>query len=336
MSIQAGGDPEFVIHDRRGKPVSAHTIGLPNIKTDKRAVSGGFYGYDGYALEINPDPASCRAYVSEHTKNILRYIEQAHLVGNYEGYSIKAISAFPITKSSLVGAPDSARFFGCDPSNDGYTESVKRMEVDAMATLIRFCGGHLHWGTEVCSEATDAFGNVVKVGTRNALNTPEKHNGLARLMDEYLGVPMAHIWHGPEQFIRRTYYGQAGEFRTQFYNERWQGFEYRTPPSEMWMHQAMFGLFSGVGRWVINNYDRLIKSEDKGRWDSVRAAINHGEGTKSLLKSVPNYYDASTIDKLRNAVQIREFFMLNRKAPEAHTGWGEYADEWGLGSGWRA
>lgn len=330
-----GGDPEFFIVNAKGKPVPAHKVGIPG-KDQK--VSGDHYKYfrDGYVVELNLSPATCRAFLNEYTKQALRAVKRTLPAG----YSIVAASAMPITKVSLKGAPKDVLEFGCDPSMDAYTEDTKYSMADAATTFTRFAGGHLHWGgpkTYEYEEATWPNGyygtkKMVKRTTKGhpVLSQPELHPQLGRLMDLFIGVPLSVIFNGPEQQIRREFYGQAGEYRTQDYDERTCGFEYRVPPSEMWQHQALVTLFAGVGRVLIDAFKSFKKYDDKAKWDSIREAINLGKGGEQLLTQFVGFYTPETILKLRDVADIRKFYMAQERTTEAHTGWTEFASQWGL------
>lgn len=316
-NVMVGGDPEYLITDLKGTPVPAHRFGIPYIKSEKVDSSDGQYGRDGYALETNPTPARCRAYLSQSNKRILKEVE-ARLGPQYR---IIGRSSWPVSKADLKDAPEDVLSFGCSPSMDAYTEDWKMTEIHPL-TPFRFAGGHFHYGS---LRETDGYYQPVR-----SLTDKKFHPRLVRLMDLFIGIPEVVIFGGTDAVIRRKYYGRAGEYRSHTYGMQSVGVEYRVPGSEAWNHQAIVGMFSGVGRYLAYDFKDYEKYDDKARWADVQNAINTGEGAEALLQTMPRFYDPETILALKKVVEIRSQFMTNPLAPEAHTGWAEYAHRWNL------
>ena len=343
-----GTDPEFLIVNPAGEPVPAHSVGIGD-KHNKHEVerlgAGAAYFRDGYVLEGNVGPETCKAYMMNNVREVLQTVQKTLP----KGFSITTRSAFKVKASDLTDAPDDVKQFGCDPSWDGYSGSKKMVRLDGETHLARYAGAHLHFSTMVSHNfkvnGTEEWqdGTIV---SDSCLANRDNYPSIAQLMDKYVGQLLAYLYDGPEQFARRAFYGQAGEFRPQTYEtvienamrykdgwvaERGQrkstswGFEYRTPPSELWNHNAVVGLAVAAGRYVLANFSKL--KIDLAEQEFIRGAIQTGEGLGKHLPTIGGLYTPSVIKKLKERPEIHEFGFI-KSDHECHMGWGEFAQQW--------
>lgn len=314
-----GCDPEFTILDPKGKPVPAHQFGFPTkheprlyaaeFGTDKTAIR------DGYNVEVNVPGNTCRALMINDVRNVVQGVIGPRLP---KGYTLAAKAAFRIRlRTQMREAPDDVKMFGCDPSWDAYTGQQKVCSIDASTHPWRYAGGHLHFGT-----AAGLYGD-------KAITDPKNHRMLVKLFDLYIGIPLSVIFTDDGQWQRRKYYGQAGEFRPQQYNPSTVGIEYRVPPPELFNHPALVTLFTGVGRYVVQNFAALKSDWNPMNESDVIRAINTGKGADKLLRAVNGFYSPSTILALRDVEHIHKFY-LPTMTHDAHVGWTEYATTWKL------
>lgn len=350
MRINIGCDPEFLIIDANGNPVPAHKVGIGDKKHKTDLDDEGLsYFRDGFVVEVNVRPSTCRALLEFDVRTVLRTI-QSRLP---EGYRLTTRSAFRVKRSDIKDAPDDVKQFGCDPSYDGYTGRQKVVDLDGESHPARYAGGHMHFSVLVKSEV-DGKEKAIDTGFSEhvALGNRDNYPLIAQLFDKYVGRPLTYLYDGPEQFARRMFYGQAGEYRPQEYvsqkdgvmvgykTDGWSpvygnvkktswGFEYRTPPSELWNHNAVATLFFGVGGWVLNNFPALSKSIDKTEQESIRAAIQTGEGLDKPFPTVYGFYDDEMLRALKMRPEIKEFGFIDTDY-DTHRGWFEHATMWDI------
>lgn len=330
-----GCDPEFFIVNDKDEFVPAHRVGIPQ-KLEKpaglermgwndpayikyqRDIQGGKgvqFFRDGAVMEINTrNPATCRAGLISDVK--FAFVNAQNALP--KGYRLKATAAMPVDLEDLLSdAPPDVREFGCNPSYDAYTGQAK-YPGNADQIPYRFAGGHIHLST---------------VKDLIALWDKDNHPQLIKWLDLYVGAMLATIYNDDSQWIRRQWYGQAGEYRSQVYGKGYyggspKGVEYRTPPSDMWKNPAIIGMVYGVARWVVKNFTAL--KWDKAIEDDLQAAINFGDKPEKMLRTVPGYYTPEIILALRKQPKVYEFRMLDTTHRDSHAGWSEHAKFWGL------
>jgi len=284
-AINFGADPEFaVVNTATGEAVPAHNF-FPD-KDHKlyplRYSTGAALFRDGYMVEINMSPYTCRTHILEEASVLFQEVRRRLPVG----HRLLAVSAIPVKRADLVAAPADVREFGCEPSLDAYTERKKYVNLDGVNHEWRYAGGHLHF--------SDTYG-------KNGLAHPEQHAHIIKRLDRFLGLPLSYIFDSPEQYMRRRYYGQAGEFRTQHYGEKQIGLEYRTPGPEMWNHWAFVSFAMGVARRVIQQAQMFPL--DIFPDDDVRGAINEGIALERMVAALPpmvNFYNFAVLGALRD------------------------------------
>lgn len=325
-----GADPEFFIFAPDGRPVPAHRVGI-NGKDRKHLVGkqdgprgGAKFFRDGYAVEINPVPQDCRSYLIGNGYDILREV-QAFLPA---GYHLGATPTVKVDIENLMSdAPEDVRHFGCDPSYCAYRLEPKVPNVDARVHPYRYSGGHIHIETGYPGREAGSMW----------VDDPENYPIIIKLLDKYVGLLDAALFHHEGAWLRRRYYGQAGEFRPQAYTLRFptegnyevNGLEYRTPGPEMWNHPAVAQLMFGVTRWVVREAKFLASSWDHAIEADLQAAINEGRGVNRLLASVPGFYTPDSVARLREVIHLHDRIHLELH-PETHYGLTEYSKDWGI------
>jgi hypothetical protein len=274
-----GTDPEFVVYDAAGRPVPAHRAGI-RTKEKKHCSKGQEWSFfrDGYMLELNVYPSPCRQSL---TFTVQRALRAASAFLAKQGYHLGSSPAVTIDlKRDMRRAPVDVRQFGCKPSFCAHDLVTKVPPIDAMTHPLRYAGTHLHYSAHRRWPGHHGYDYPW-------LNDPDAYPDLAKLQDQYVGLPLTCLYHSPEQYLRRRFYGQAGEYRAQTYPDGQRGFEYRTPGPEFWDTPWLSSLMLGISRDVIKNFPRLRKTLSKGRVAAVRHAIDTGEHRWKLLKSLP-------------------------------------------------
>lgn len=297
-----GGDPEYFMKNRTGKPVPAHTLFGP--KTQQVQQNQGYIYRDGYAVELNPFYSSCREVLFRNNRRLLDWVQAKAKKHNYVMCDDAAIAVDPKT---LRRAPADVQQFGCEGSLCAYTHTEKHPTIDAYTHPWRYAGGHLHIGT---------FSPVPRI--HQWITRPKDIELYVRMLDLYVGVPLTYWFHDRFQFLRRQYYGQAGEFRIQRYEEG-VGVEYRTPPPQTWGHPVVLSYALGTMRGVARDYAQL-KQQWKPTYESeTRHAINTGEGLEKLLAK-------ATLKGWSTKLQLREVRSLLKRRPALSSfhGWDWY------------
>src|SRR5207245_3662281 len=128
----------------------------------------------------------------------------------------------------------------------------------------------------------------------------------------FVGVPLSFLLDSPEQYMRRQYYGKAGEFRFQTYNKSSDndtvGIEYRTLGPEVWRHPATASLALGVMRQLANGF-----TEAKGQWDknvepAVQEAINTGKGLTELVRELSPWYNPKLLAAIAKRAPFKDWY----------------------------
>lgn len=200
--VALGSDPELFLEDENGKVISA--IGKIGGTKDKprplkELGKGYFVQEDNVLLEYNTPAA----------KNIDRWQDHHWQIRHYLEKMVDKLGLNLSKKASHSMDPDqmnhpNAFVFGCDPDFDVWTVQWNK-KPKADDPLLRSAGGHVHV----------AYSDP----------TPAQSIKLGRILDYYLGAPLAKA--DPDK-KRRELYGKAGAIRFKPY-----GLEYRTP-SNFW------------------------------------------------------------------------------------------------------
>jgi hypothetical protein len=323
-----GTDPEFFIVERKsGRPVPAHRF-FPD-KTKKVEVpQGNEYSYyrfkpgaggklfrDGYALEINTAPSTCRGLLIATVANTLLRAQEI-IRGDYKLVSTPTVQID--IRADLMEAPGDVLTMGCDPSWNAYTGVEAGVPVDALSYPYRTLAGHLHF----------AQADVYK-------NQPVLDESLypliTKMFDLFIGVPLTYLTSTPATFQRRELYGRAGEFRIQEYPlTHCAGIEYRVPDATVYNSDLLVQMALGVGRRILEPevFGKLATSWDPKIEPKVRDAINLGKDVEALLPTVPGYYNPELLKEVREVYgdRFQEFHLIPTEEEEAavrvnNSGW---------------
>lgn len=347
--MSLGQDTEFFCFDtKQNRAVPAHTIG---IQKEKTAVGwDGSYFRDGYAIEINGHAHGCRAGMWESMARTLKIMKEGGEKWDYrQGKDVTFPGVIPkhiqlittpcvdVDLQEIKDGPDDLKVFGCHPTYDAYARRKKEVTVDPMEVPFRTTGGHLHWSFDKSSQ-----------GSRR--RTLDELAILAKYCDLLIGLPFTVIYGDDPEFRRRTLYGQAGEFREQEYGRGLYGLEYRTLSSRLYNHPAIFGLFSGVFKYMMEKCDLVAAAGWNDALDQpLQRAINTGEGSTALLEEfhkhmkkwtkvdesgmnglgyIPKHWGDAILklQQMRKEKDILDHFQMWEGQLQAHYGWSEYND----------
>ena len=301
-----GIDPEFFLFDENGKPVPAWKY-FPH-KDDKiksTSVWGHFgtgsFFRDGYAVEFNVPPETCRA----RTGNFLRDTMGQALATVPKGHKFSTLATVRINKKDMESAPPDCQIFGCDASYNAYLEREVTVDLDAGTHPYRYAGGHLH--------------------TSHIALVPEKAFTFAKLCDIFIGLAFVYLYDTPDEKLRRKFYGRAGEFRIQKYPRNVTGFEYRTPSPKVWNNHRLAIMFMGVLRTLSLAFPTLEKQWDDKWSPAVEKAINTCVVPESMLQTVPGYYTPELLVKLKKDKAFTKFKFLAEDR-DCHSAFSEYVN----------
>lgn len=298
-----GTDPEYLVLDEKDRPVPAHKVKFPSAKR-KLTLEGYDHSKafrDGYAVEINVTPVTCRQTITFEMQRALLGVTKLLP----PGYKLATVPAWKIDLKQMVGAPSDVKQFGCSPSLCAYTGAQKIPPIDAMSHEWRYSGAHLHfsayWEEGQYDNRTDEYSMVPSPAE---IQDPSTYPDMVKLMDMYIGLPLTCMFHRPELYQRRRFYGQAGEYRAQDYGDfidddgnkqHSRGLEYRTPGPELWNLPWLASLALSTGRYIIHNRKRLMKRYDAKLGEAVRNAIDTGEDRWKLLRWLPGTHYTPTL-----------------------------------------
>jgi hypothetical protein len=270
-----GADPEFVVVGADGRPMPAHRAGVLDRETMKQQNLPCFR--DGYGAEFNPRPSDCIGLLMNHVRELTREASK-RLHGGAAGFRAPA-AVLVDPEESLSDAPGDVQQVGCHPSFNIYETWGEPLTAPwaPQVSPLRMFAGHVHFD---CPQSLHAEAEV-----RPRL----------RALDILMGIPLTYIFQDePEVFMRREFYGRAGEFRLQTYSDRAFGIEYRTPDATLWRHPAVCALLLNLGRraflepfFVIKTAEQEFGLKGADLDKAVQTAINTGRGLDELL--LPSY-----------------------------------------------
>lgn len=329
-----GADPEIFLADATGKAVSAAVL-FPGGKESKKTLySDDPYGIyvkgfrDGYAVELNINPASCIASATEVMRAGLLALEK--LAAEQE----LVLAPWPSVRvdlEPLLKTGDPTMFqFGCDPALNAYTRGPCYINLDGASHPFRYAGGHIHFSPDP-DPAT---------GRSPAwITDPAACYRAVRMLDLFLGLPMAAIFSAPEAFRRRQYYGKAGEFRMQDYggppyatygrDEYRYGLEYRVLGPEVLAHHAWLSLAWALGRSVLSCFEDLYKKCWKDGMESeLQMAINTGRNWKKLFQPSTFLPTVEVVEALRAKALFK--YEFTKFTGSTYVNWPEIPHRWGV------
>lgn len=255
--MKVGTDPEYFLWSTaENRPVPAHRV-FPD-KHEPIDLGFGMRAFrDGFAVELNVPAQEDPKVLMESVQEALYGLRQM-LRGS--GYQLRTAPTVPISiKDDLADAPEDVLHFGCEPSYCAYDGRSKSPQINAWEHPWRYAGAHMHFSAS--PEELEGWASWLK--------DKPKALGFIRLMDIHVGLPLTRKDPSEAQFMRRQYYGQAGEFRPQHYPDGSIGLEYRTPASGQ-LEADMF--YRGMYLFRSMSVKPLMTNQ------LVRKAINTGVG----------------------------------------------------------
>jgi hypothetical protein len=249
-TVTFGSDPEFFIFDNNNSeyyPSCGFIGGTKKLPIYIEKDLG--YQEDNVTVEINVPPTRSSIELFNNVKKVLEHIKYKNDFPN-KGLTIKCDASAIFNPEHLKS--EQAQTFGCDPSILAWTGEERVIKCNN--PFLRSCGGHLHIGYENHNKETNIQ--------------------IVRLLDLYLGVPSVIL---DSDFMRKSIYGNAGDFRHQKY-----GLEYRTL-SNFWLKSQFFV------DWVFNNTMSALERYNSGFEISdnlglaIQNAINENDTQKALF-----------------------------------------------------
>lgn len=228
-----GLDPEIFVVNESGKIICPTIFAEPS-KTfiPASTVSGGF-NRDGMAIELNPSPDSDPRELARKTRGLL--IEAEKKLRNKGARPIETIGANIFSDGDESTFAEDIMQGGCDPDFNAYTGQINVRNVDYTIYPFRFCGGHIHITAPFIRSFDEACGFIQNL----------------RPLGEYLSQFEDNHW----SKMRRTAYGQEGDFRWRSDKER---IEYRTPDSSwMWAEFRSSKVMEEVFKIITNTINKF-------------------------------------------------------------------------------
>jgi hypothetical protein len=224
-----GSDPEFFVA-HRGQMVPAFDF-LP----DKYSATDGLF-WDGFQAECTVNVKNCTKHCDDDCKG--HFVSCHSLLAQRIGLQLQKLASreldivakpvWHIPEPMLRFAGDAQVSLGCDPSRNAYA-TYGRVVESPRELEWRFAGGHVHFmlDPEECESPNIRY--------------------LVKTLDALLGIPSVCLAQNYDHFIRRRYYGLAGEYRLPPH-----GLEYRTLSNFWLMHPRAFMLVFDLARHALN------------------------------------------------------------------------------------
>lgn len=272
-----GTDPEFFL-SKDGQPIPAFDF-LP----DKHASTGGLF-WDGFQAETLVDlktcgwdcEKSCNAHKTECHAILAQRIGTQLQKLLPLGLQVMPRSVWRIPPRMLQLAGEAQVALGCDPSWNAYGSEGRCVAVPRMLEW-RFAGGHVHFELEPRErEDLDHIRYLIKT------------------LDAILGVPSVCLAQNYDHFIRRRYYGLAGEYRLPPH-----GLEYRTLSNFWLMHPRAFMLVFDLARHALNMGRARFRNMFVGASNeqAIRDTINYCDvrSAQDFMRLNREFYSAWSI-----------------------------------------
>jgi hypothetical protein len=281
-----GQDTEFFLWDTvENKYVpSWHYLPPP---TAKGGMAGRLIFRDGFAMEINSIPQSCRAYIWEDVASALKAARSLFQIPAHIEFSTRPYVDIREHLKDVDTWPQDLKVLGCHPTLDAYTGDRKEIRRDPLTIPFRTCGAHMH-----ISEV------------HHVTQYTHTSQMFIKLCDLFIGLPLTVLFGDEMEFERRTLYGTAGEYRMQEYPSGARGIEYRTPSTRMYCHPAVMGLCFAIMRGLISkHFGKLMESWNPAIEKPLRKAINTGQGALEMFEDMQKMYNFA--DFTRPSVEDR-------------------------------
>lgn len=269
-----GSDPEFFLLDADRQVVPAFDY-LP----DKYASVDGLF-WDGFQAETTLDLKDCYAGCEKDCQEhkVACHASLAQLIGRQmqrlaaRDLDVACQSVWRIPPRMLQLASEAHVALGCDPSSNAYASEGRKVPRPRELNW-RFAGGHVHF--ELPPEECEI----------------ENIRYLVKTLDALLGIPAVCLAQNYDHFIRRRYYGLAGEYRLPPH-----GLEYRTL-SNFWLpHPRAFMLTFDLARHALNIGRARLRNVFVGasRESAIRDTINYCDvrSAKDFMRLNREFYSA--------------------------------------------
>ena len=271
-----GTDPEFFV-SLDGRLVPAFDV-LP----DKHLTTNGLF-WDGFQAETLVDLKSCGRHCLKdcqehrltcHSLLAQRVARQLQFLPDM-GLQVAPKAVWHVPRDILTFAGEAQVALGCDPSRNVYATKPRRV-LSPRKLEWRFAGGHVHF----------------------ELSPEERSNSdgiryLVKTLDCLLGIPTVCLAQNYDHFIRRRYYGLAGEYRLPPH-----GLEYRTLSNFWLMHPLAFMLVFDLARQALNIGRARLKNVFVGatREASIRDTIDYCDvrSAKDFMRLNKAFYSSWT------------------------------------------
>jgi hypothetical protein len=268
-----GSDPEFFLR-KEGQTVPAFDF-LP----DKHASTDGLF-WDGFQAETVVDIKNCGTGCPRDctVHDLTCHALLAQRIGaQMQRLSAKALDVAPqsvwrVPDLMLQLASDAHVSLGCDPSRNAYASSGRLVE-HPRDLKWRFAGGHVHFALPEDERQPDNIRYLVKT------------------LDALLGIPSVCFAQNYDHFIRRRFYGLAGEYRLPPH-----GLEYRTLSNFWLMHPRAFMLVFDLARHALNIGRARLRNVFTGacREGAIRDTINYCDvrSARDFMRLNREFYSA--------------------------------------------
>jgi hypothetical protein len=268
-----GTDPEFFLR-KDGRVVPAFDF-LP----DKHASLDGLF-WDGFQAETVVDvstcyghcPPDCVSHVITCHALLAQRIGAQMLKLEAKGLDVAAQPVWRVPDDMLRYAADAHVSLGCDPSRNAYASSGRCVEKPRDLKW-RFAGGHVHFALPEEERQPDNIRYLVKT------------------LDALLGIPSVCLAQNYDHFIRRRFYGLAGEYRMPPH-----GLEYRTLSNFWLMHPRAFMLVFDLARHALNVGRGRLRNIFTGacREGAIRDTINYCDvrSAKDFMRLNREFYSS--------------------------------------------
>lgn len=311
-----GADPEYFLHDGK-RIIPAH---LKGFQLQSEASNTSVHR-DGWAIETNPRPNTCRALFANDIK--ATYYTIRHKVG--AAYKLLAEPAVEVDLALMDGAPEDLGQFGCMPSWCAYEQKQMKIDLNPFEHDYRYAGGHLH-----ISHA----GLPSQYTKYKWTEDKEQVFKYIQMLDRFLALPLTYLTGSKAHGLRRRYYGKAGEFRFQKHKGYFGALEYRVLGPEVFTHPALMGFAYGVLRLLYRDFAKIVEVYPWKEQAQVRAAVNAGVSHKDLLDLVlpiPALYTRKVLETVKPVLDkfpLTDVFAMEKYFVEAHNGWTEHLIRW--------
>jgi hypothetical protein len=228
-NINMGCDPEFFF-TKKGQVIGSEKV-LSAGKSKADSFNGKFV-IDGVQAELNPQPSTCRAAVTNAIRLCFKDLHDK-VLAEHKGVSADFSQCIEVSKEEMDSLSEKSKIFGCAPSTNVYNEGKSKTSVigvDPKKYRGRSAGGHVHLGIHSWYSYDDAEQTRVKNNLKNV-------EVLVPILDIVVGNTCVLLDRAESNKERRKVYGRAGEYRLKDY-----GIEYRTL-SNFWLRSCQLTSF---------------------------------------------------------------------------------------------